>query len=70
MKFMLQPNGGLSQGLHPMGDFFDRSPTAGGGIPPDDMFDPLSVRVLRFYVFGNCFFEIVFFFFFFSSTSM
>ena len=50
MKFMLQPNGGLSQGLHPMGDFFDRSPTAGSGIPPDDMFDPLSVRVCYYSV--------------------
>ena len=39
MKFMLQPNGGLSQGLHPMGDFFGGSPN---GVPPEDMFDPLS----------------------------
>ena len=40
MKFMLQPNGGLSQGLHPMGDFFGGSPS--GSQPPHDMFDPLS----------------------------
>jgi hypothetical protein len=40
MKFMLQPNGGLSQGLHPMGDFFDGSES--GDSPPHDMFDPLS----------------------------
>ena len=37
---MLQPNGGLSQGLHPMGDFFGGSPS--GSQPPHDMFDPLS----------------------------
>jgi hypothetical protein len=40
MKFMLQPNGGLSQGLHPMGDFFGNSPNGIG--PPENMFDPLS----------------------------
>ena len=40
MRFKLQPNGGLSLGLHPMGDFFDGSES--GDSPPHDMFDPLS----------------------------
>jgi hypothetical protein len=41
MKFELRPNGGaLSQGLHPMGDFFAGTP--GGNGPPPGVFDPLS----------------------------
>jgi len=43
LKFMLQPNGGLSQGLHPMGDFFDQTGDGQNNyVPPHDMFDPLS----------------------------